>query len=309
MAKKPEPRTFSSGLDIERRRAEEFVARTQARLAGTHEPPALRRLAKAKLKRKHHMIIGDSHAHPDDPNHRFEWLGRMVADRKPDVLVDIGDSADMASLFGYEYGAKGPMFEGHRYWRDVDAYIDAQERLFGAMGAYRPKVLIKTQGNHEERITRMLVHEPRFIGVVGLHNLAEREFGWDVYPYGEPVNLDGVLYCHAFLDPDMGRPIAGVMATRQMILKLPGSASRVQGHSHRYQMFELADESGGPEPQGRKITAIHGGCYFDLASNAHRWAGRSVNKWRSGILELWLDEGQIHDFQWTGYDQVRALYG
>ena len=303
---KPSPRPF---LDADKAEAAEFAKRARDRMNGTHKPAPLKRLPKLKLKLKHHLVIGDSHAHPDDPNHRFEWLGSMILDRKPDTVVDIGDSADMPSLFSYDRGAIGPKVEAARYWQDIDAYHDAQERLRQGMGKYRPTRMVKTKGNHEERIERMLAATPLFRGVLDPSNLLEEHYGWETHPYGVPVNIDGILYCHAFKNPGNGREISGVMAARRMVIDLPGSACRVQGHSHKLQYWETSDEAGGAEPHCLKITGIHGGCYFDLASNAHYWAGRSVNGWRSGILELWVLGGQIHDFQWTSYDRVRALYG
>jgi len=77
---------------------------------------------------KTHLIIPDSHAHPDHNNDRFEWLGKLIMDVKPDVVVNIGDMADMPSLSTYDRGTKG--FEGRRYKKDVDSVLDAQERMF-----------------------------------------------------------------------------------------------------------------------------------------------------------------------------------
>ena len=301
----PKPAPITSALDRDLAEAAEYVERTKARAKGTYRPPKLKPLPKAKLKRKHHLVIGDSHAHPDDPNHRFEWLGAMIKDRCPDTCIDIGDSADMPSLFGYEKGNKGPLFEGRRYWHDVDAYLDARERMHRAMGKTKA-ALIKCEGNHENRIDRMLEAEPRFRGIVGPHNLMDEEFGWQVYPYGEYVEIDGILYTHAFTHPKGGATIAGVMPARAAIQSIPGSHCRVQGHSHIFQTYEAADSGSGIH--NRKITGIHAGCYFDPESNAHRWAGYSVNGWRSGILELWVEGGQIHDLHWTSYDAIHQRY-
>ena len=296
-------------LDRDKARAKEFVDRMADRVAGNHKPARLRRLPKPKLKRQRHLVIGDSHAHPDDPNHRFEWLGRMVAARKPDVLIDIGDSADMPSLFGYERGANGPSYEGHRYWRDIDAYIDAQERLFSSMGKWRPKRMVKTRGNHEQRIERVAESDPKFEGIIGVHNLEEERFGWEVTDFKEHVEIDGILYTHAFHTPRGGGAIGGVMPARQMILKIPGSHCRVQGHSHLFQFYEEADSSNLGEVCGRKITSIHCGAFFDINSNAHRWAGYSIHQWRSGILELEVEAGQIAGIQFTDLSTIQFLYG
>ena len=74
------------------------------------------------------LIIGDPHAHPDYDNNRFTALGKFIAKEKPQVIVCIGDMADMPSLSSYDKGTKG--FEGRRYSKDVKAVIDAQEKLF-----------------------------------------------------------------------------------------------------------------------------------------------------------------------------------
>ena len=44
---------------------------------------------------KTHLILPDSHAHPDYSNDRYTWIGKLIMDIKPDVLINIGDTADM----------------------------------------------------------------------------------------------------------------------------------------------------------------------------------------------------------------------
>lgn len=250
---RPEPEDLVSGpesftrLDQEIAEAEDYRRRQEARLAGDHVPPPLRAPPTSdRPKLRHHLVIGDSHAHPDDPNHRFEWLGHMVADRCPHIVVDIGDSADMPSLFGYDRGAKGPLFEGRSYWRDIDAYLDAKERFEQALSPMKPR-LVRLMGNHEDRITRFLDCEPRFRGIVGLEDLGDARLGWEVVPFLEQITLDGVVYCHYFKSPGGGdRPIGGVVPARSVILKRPGSFSRVFGHSHRTSGPETTNTPGVP---------------------------------------------------------------
>ena len=66
-----------------------------------------------------HLVIPDQHAHPDNNNDRFEWLGKLIVDLKPDVVINLGDMADMPSLCTYDKGTKG--FEGRRYKQDVNS--------------------------------------------------------------------------------------------------------------------------------------------------------------------------------------------
>ena len=58
-----------------------------------------------------HLIIPDPHSHPNHHNKRAEWLGALIADVKPDVVINIGDVADMPSLCSYDKGTKGFMDE------------------------------------------------------------------------------------------------------------------------------------------------------------------------------------------------------
>ena len=74
------------------------------------------------------LVIGDPHAHPDYDNKRFTDLGRFIVKSRPDIVVCIGDMADMPSLSMYDKGTKG--FEGKRYKKAVAAVIDAQEKMF-----------------------------------------------------------------------------------------------------------------------------------------------------------------------------------
>ena len=49
-----------------------------------------------------HLIIPDPHAHPDFHNERADWLGKLIKYLKPDVVINIGDAADMPSLCSYD---------------------------------------------------------------------------------------------------------------------------------------------------------------------------------------------------------------
>ena len=307
----PVPVLGATSLDTDIRRAAEFRERQRVRRRGFTDPPKpIRRKAPTGPRRslQTHLIIGDSHAHPDDPNWRFEALGKLIQAVKPNVVIDIGDSADMASLFGYEQGNKGPLYEGRAYWQDIEAYIDAKERLKWGMGPMNPMPrLVKLDGNHEYRIEKLLMSEPRFRGVIGVEDLMDAELGWERYPFLESVEIDQIAYCHYWKNIGGERAVAGVMPTRSAIQKRPGSYSRVCGHSHRLEVYEEMD--GHPNAQlTDKITSWHAGCYFDLRSNAHRWARDDVKRWRNGILQLGVDRGQVVDFTWWDYWQIQKAF-
>lgn len=286
------------------REVKAFRERMEQRQAGLYEVPALKPLRKRKPPSTlHFVVIGDSHAHPDIPNHRYEWAGDFIAERRPDIVVDIGDSADMASLLFCD----GPPvrkidFERRRYFEDVEAYVDAKERLTRRIP--KDTRLVKTDGNHEFRIERLCAWEPKLRGWVDATDLRDAALGWELVPFLQPIMIGGVAFCHYWKAPGSSdRPIAGVMPTRASILKLPGSFHRVQGHTHRFEWYEI------PDGQGSRITSIMAGCYFDPDSSSHDWAGSDTHGWRPGLLELWTTKGTIIDFRWTSYESIQQRYG
>ena len=302
------PRPF---LDSEKVQADDYRERMKKRDAGTHKIKKLRSLKiPSNSGVKTHLVIGDSHSHSEEGNQRFESLGRMVKEIKPDVVVDIGDSADMASLLGWESGSKAPAFEGFSYWKDVDVYRDAKERYHHCLGKTPPGMRhVRLIGNHENRIDRVLELEPRFRGVIGIEDLGdEKIFKWEVAPFLEPALVDGVVYSHYFKSPGGHRPVGGIMPARAVLLKYPGSFTRIFGHTHAFGFYEDAD--GFPGDHWKKITSINCGCYFDQAMAGMRWSGTDKNRWRSGILVIDVDpDGQLRTWKWWDYWDIQRRWG
>jgi hypothetical protein len=155
-----------------------------------------------------HLIIPDVQAKDGVPLDHLRWVGQYVVDKKPDVLVCIGDFADMPSLSSYDVGKKS--FEGRRYKQDIEASHHAMGTLLHPLHTfnkqakknkekqYHPRMVL-TLGNHEERINRAVDDDPKLDGTISIDDLGYKEYGWEVYPYLEPVVIDGVAYC---LHPD-----------------------------------------------------------------------------------------------------------
>ncbi len=66
-----------------------------------------------------HLFISDTQVKPDIPLDHLTRLGKYIVDKKPDVIIHIGDHWDMPSLSIYDKGKKKA--EGRRYKQDVDA--------------------------------------------------------------------------------------------------------------------------------------------------------------------------------------------
>lgn len=170
-----------------------------------------------------HLVIGDTQVKPGVPVDHLEWIGKYIVEQQPDVIIHLGDHADMPSLSSYDKGKMS--MEGRRVNEDIDAANDAftllnqpieeynlKQRIFKHK-QYTPRKVI-TKGNHEYRITRHVEANSELHGFLSEDNLNFKDYGWEVYPYLDIVEIDGVHYSHHFVVPMTGRAISGMMETR-----------------------------------------------------------------------------------------------
>lgn len=163
-----------------------------------------------------HLFIPDIQSKEGVPFDHLEWIGQYIVDKKPDVIVQIGDFADMPSLSSYDRGTRS--FEGRRYKKDVAAARQAMDTLLAPMKAfnakkrknkeaqYRPRMVL-TLGNHEHRIERAVEAQAELEGIIGYHDLPYED--WEVHDFLKPVVIDGVMYVHYLSNPMTGKPYAG----------------------------------------------------------------------------------------------------
>ena len=112
-----------------------------------------------------HLVVPDTQVKPGQDLRRFHWLGKYAVEKKPDVIIFIGDHWDMPSLSSYDVGKKS--FEGRRYVHDIDIGNHAMEIFMEHVNGeinrlrhnkqklWRPR-LVFTLGNHEQRIERAI---------------------------------------------------------------------------------------------------------------------------------------------------------
>lgn len=236
-----------------------------------------------------HLIIPDVQAKEGNDFDYLEHIGNYIVDKKPEVIICIGDFADMPSLSSYDIGKKS--FEGRRYLKDIEASHEAMSRLLDPVEEfnkkairnkekqYRPRMVL-TLGNHEERINRAIDNDAKLEGVLSIDALKYKEFGWEVYPFLEVVVIDGVAYSHYFVTGVAGRP-AGT-ASAQLNKK---HMSCVAGHQ---QGLQIATAN---RADGALITSvIAGSCY----EHNEEYLGSQGNKHWRGILMLHeVSDGQF----------------
>lgn len=249
-----------------------------------------------------HLVIPDQHAHPDHSNDRADWIAQLIIDTRPEVVVNIGDAADMASLSSYDKGKRS--FVGRSYRKDIDSHLEFQDRLWAPVRARKKKLPYRVvlEGNHEHRVEKALDLSPELDGTIGFRDYEFSDYYDEVVRYDGStpgtISLDGVLYAHYLVSGVLGRPIGGLHPASSLIQK--GLRSCTVGHVH------TADLSIATDAGGRKVMGLVAGVYSDYDFD---WAG-DVNKlyWRGVVLCHDVEDG-VYDPEFISIDKLRKVYG
>jgi len=223
-----------------------------------------------------HLFIPDVQSKDGVALDHLTHIGQYIVEKKPDVIVCIGDFADMPSLSSYDKGKKS--FEGRRYKKDIAAAREAMNLLLAPIKEYnkhqvelrkkqyKPR-MVMTLGNHEERIARAVNDSAELEGVIGYHDLPYEE--WEVHDYLKPVFIEGVCYTHFMANPMTGKPYGGMASG---ILKNVGH-SFVVGHAQKLDVATryLTDGS-------QQWGIVAGACYQHMEDykgpqGNHHWRG------------------------------------
>ncbi len=231
------------------------------------------------MKTRKHLVIPDCQVRPGVPLDHLKWAGQYAVEKRPDVIIDLGDFTDLPSLSSYDVGKRS--FEGRRLQKDIDAAKRGMELLITPIHKarnYHPK-LILTEGNHEERIKRLTENDPKLHGFISIHSLGYQDAGWKVYPFLQPVRQDGVNYSHFFPSGIMGLPCK---SARAIITKYHQSC--VAGH------LQGKDVAYAHRGDGKSITAIIVGSFYQ---HQEAYLSPFTNRHWRGLLVL----HEVHDGQ------------
>lgn len=224
-----------------------------------------------------HFVIPDVQCKAGHNTQYLAHIGSHIISKRPDVVICLGDFADLPSLSSYDVGTKA--FEGRRYKTDIAAVHEGMETLLNPINAYNAKAKkarkqqykprwVMLNGNHENRIVRATNSDPKLDGTIGLSDLKYEEYGWEVHPFLDVVVIDGIAYSHYHTSGIMGRPC--VTAQQQLNRK---HQSCIAGHQ---QGFQIAT---GYRADGVRLTSIiagsayeHDESYLNQQTNNH-WRG------------------------------------
>jgi hypothetical protein len=212
----------------------------------------------------------------------------------------------MGSLSGYDKGTIKA--ENKRVKKDIEHAIEArsiltshitaeQERLRKIKKALWKPRLVALAGNHENRITRYMNDNPTLEDSWTEDVSNAVGFGWEFYPFGEPVFIEGIAFQHYFTKPATGRSYSGNNACNSMITDYKHSL--VMGHTHRLQYAHNCT------PFGRHSAVLICGCYFDHKED---YAGLDNNSWWRGICILNNVNDGYFDLETVGFRTIKEKY-
>ena len=239
-----------------------------------------------------HLFIPDVQAKEGVPLEHLEWIGKYIVDKKPDVIIQIGDFADMPSLSSYDKGKRS--FEGRRYKKDILAAKKAMDTLLGPLrqynahrrnvkqAQYKPRMVL-TLGNHEQRIERATQFQPELEGILSYEDLPYED--WEVHDFLKPVTIDGVMYVHFLSNPMTGKPYCGAASVQLKLVQ----------HSFCVGHKQTIDAVTYFTPLGKQTWGIiAGACYLHdedykgYQGNAH-WRGIiMLNGVKDGTFSPWF---------------------
>lgn len=200
-------------------------------------------------------VIPDTQVKPGVPVDHLAAAGKYIADQQPDVVVCIGDWFDFPSLSTY-HGSGHAEMVGRNYMADLGAGKLAMDLFMNPIARATTKrwtpQLVFTKGNHEDRVERAIDANP-----IQLRELMQpvdsvlEEYGWLVYPYLQPVTINGVAFNHFFPSGTMGKPLTTAAAILRK-MHMSAFAGHLQGRDIAYS--KRAD--------GRNLTAIISGSFY-----------------------------------------------
>lgn len=247
---------------------------------------------------KMHLVIPDCQVKDGVPIQHMEWIGNYIAEKKPDVIVNIGDFWDFESLSKYDKGKLA--FEGRRYSKDVASGRKAMEKLLKPIDdynrtapkheQYHPRKVF-TLGNHEIRLVRLVDDNPEYEGKFHLDELGIKEYGWEQHDFLRVVKIDGIKYAHYFTSGEKGMAASSARA-----ILLNEQSSCTMGHN---QKFDIAVH------KKTLYTGLFcGTCYL----HDEKYLGPQGNGQKRGIVVKYEVEDGVYDLSYVSLKFLEKAY-
>lgn len=243
-------------------------------------------------------MLTDAQVMPGVPMDHLGWYGTYCAEKKPDVIVCIGDFGDFPSLSKFGRGERD--FADHRWAKDLAAFHQGMQMFLAPIEAAKAEdptwkpFMEFCDGNHESHIERITQEFPFLEGTISHDDLCLEEYGWRVHPFMQPIVIGGVAFCHYFPSGVMGRPIT---SARSILGKLHMSA--FAGHQQGREIDYARRADGG------HMTAIISGSFYQ---HKYKFLSPFTNAhWRGTYFLHEVRDGQFDEMA-LSIDYLRRRY-
>jgi hypothetical protein len=232
-------------------------------------------------------------------------IGKYAVDIQPDIIVHLGDFADMPSLSSHDKPGSKSM-EGQRYKEDLKSVHEGMAAFLKPIKdhqlmlkknhkpRWKPR-MVMLYGNHENRIDRAIDNDPKLDGLISLDDLHYEKMGWTTVPFLEPISIEGVCFSHYFVSGAMGRPCG---SARAILTKHHQSC--IAGHQ------QGRDIAYAKRADGTEMTAMIVGSGYE--HDEHYMNHQSNIHWR-GVVVLHEVKDGAFDEMMVSLKYLRKRYG
>lgn len=219
------------------------------------------------------LLKFDCHLKGDEKEYpAYTLVKKFAKSWKPDVVVDGGDYFDFNYISTFDE-RRARLLEGKRFRKDYDLGnrdLDFWQKI--------TKGYIALEGNHDERVQRLIDEQPKFEGLVEISNnlhFEERRIQY-FRLVDKPLQLGKLLIIHG--------DVTTKYAARRNLEKYKHSV--VCGHVHR---FETASDS--LPVMGESVMSWTIGCLSNLQPE---WKKGVPTDWCNGMALMYLrDDGRF----------------
>lgn len=256
------------------------------------------------------VSFSDAHVSPGQNLERFDWLGRLIVDVKPDAVWNGGDLAtcDSVSFWAVPYAEQCTLKE------ELDVLSEAQHRLFEPTREYNRRRrenkhsllrydTLLTMGNHEYRLHRKLQQDERGLGsVVDPLDLFQFRDNWkQIVDYKEYLEYEGCLFTHCPIN-GLGKPISGAYRGRHIAMQ--SDKPTIYGHTHKMDYTELPVMGA----TNKTRTALNMPCFLEQ-DHVEGYARGSCTGWSYGVVILDIFQPGRFTFNWLSMAELKHKYG
>lgn len=251
------------------------------------------------------IVFTCAHSSPEVGNERFDWLGNLIYDIRPDYVVDLGDFDDMKSLNTYDTRYPQQIVT-QSYERDIQQGQEARDRIWSKFKRNKKGKPARygLEGNHENRIKKAIAHDPRLQGdTMGLSfSHLQTDYWYDEYLQYENsapaiLDLDGISYAHYISSGNYGTAMSGEHHAYNLLKKR--HCSTTVGHSHKRSLFFKDDAH--PSP----TIGLVAGCF---KGKAESWAGQANREWWAGVVIKRNISNGYYDPEFISIERLKEEY-